>query len=443
VEKMRFISTNLMCFFLLILLLGNSIISSTAENSIIITKSSQNEFVTLSINNEQELDLLHGEVLFYITAQRDLDSSFNVTWSIPPNYADQAPIIIDIRDDTTSKILCYRIYNDTNPPNKILIFNIAPIEKDETVSVHFDYVTLVKNNKYLNLPGYVKIPSENELPEDTKLWLASTRAIQSDNLIIKLKARQIRGFTKNLIRLSRKIVRYTALHRGSLIHTIANLLYFRIFHDEGFAKFSDAVSALFLGGSCTGKANLGTALFRANNVPAKNLIVTPMAGESRWYDTHYISEYYCPDYGWIYAETSMFKTPFEPKNNIILRLNYPEDENIAGSGHDYYGGCEPWYWLDNTDILVWWNCDEASGTQGWIEKEVITNEYLADLSFNYTRDVYELHTRYFGMNLSGEQMIHYNNAVCAQHNAIDCLHQSNVDGYLENITIAYDEYNQI
>lgn len=390
---------------------------------------------------ESELDLLHGEALFYISAIDNVNYPFNVTLAVPPNYENQAPILIDISKDTTAQIISYCIVNDTNPPNKILNFTIAPMKKDENAFINFDYWVLVKNNEYTDLPNYVNIPKEYELPEGAKKWLVSTNAIQSNNTLIKLKARQLRGFSNNLIELGKKIVRFTYFHRYvGILWLITNLL---TSFSPGWAKFSDAVSALFIGGACTGRANLGAALFRANGVPAKDLIVTLMVGKNIWYDAHYNIEYYCPDYGWVPAETTLGITPYEPKNNIILRVNYPEDENLAGSGLDYYGGCEPWFWINNKDVLVRWHLGNESGTRGWIEKEFMANQYIANLAFNLTQEVYELHTKYVGMDLSGENKQHFNNAILAQKNAIKYFNQSDVIGYFYSIRLAYDEYVHI
>jgi len=396
-----------------------------------------------------ELDLLHGEVLIYVKADNDITSFFNVTWAVPPNYENQAPVLIDVRNDTSADVLGWDVINDTNPPNKVLKFLISPLRKGEQVSIHFDYFVLVKNKRYEDLPDHVKIPTEDELPDDTKIWLASTKAIQSDNALIKLKAFALRYKSDDLTQLAENIVKYTSSPKivrvmfwqlALIFGYLTNLF----FHGESWqwAKYSDAVSSLFFGGSCTGRANLGTALFRANGVPAKDLIVTPVStGKNFWFQAHYMCEYYCPDYGWVPAETTLGITPYEPKNYIILRVNYPKDENLAGNGNDYYGGCEPWFWIDNANARVWWL--PKSGTRGWLEKGITTNPDKADLAFNLTQNVYELHVRCMGMNLSGEDLLHFDSAISAQKNAIECFKQSDITGYLNNMTIAYNEYREI
>jgi len=423
---MRTITEKYLTLAIILIFLGTLVIPSTNGDH-------QRSYLIPNTNNtEQELDLLHGEVLFYIEPLDNLNEPFNITLAIPPNYENQAPILIDIRDDTTADIISYKIVNDTNQPNKIIKLEIGPINTEEKPSLHFDFWVLVKNEDYSDLPSYVKIPKKSELPEETKTWLVSTKAIQSDNILIKCKAHQLRRFTfGNLNRLADKIVFFTKIH--------AYRPFMSLFHLCGH----DALSCFLLTGQCTGLANLGTALFRANGVPAKDLIVMPCFLD-KWIYMHWISEYYCPEYGWILAETSWNINPHQPKNNIILRVNYPEDENEAGNKFSRgYGGLEPWYWMPKTVYPLMDYKNKSSGTRACIEKELITDNRIANLAFNLTWDVYELHTKYFGINLIGDNKIHFDNAISAQQNAIECFNQLNVVGYYDNMTTAYNEYLEI
>jgi hypothetical protein len=278
------------------------------------------------------------------------------------------------------------------------------------------------------------MPKKSELPDETKTWLVSTKAIQSDHILIKHKARQLKRWSfGNVIKLADNIVRFTVFHKP--IWSFINVFILKI-----GTGAQDALNALYFGSVCTGAANLGTALFRANGVPAKDLIVMPTVNS--WLQMHFISEYYCPGYGWVLAETSFIITPHQSKNNIILRVNYPEDENIAGEQHY---GVEQWDWID-PKIPVWVSTVpwfEESGSRAWIETELVTDEQSANLAFNVTQEVYELHTRYLGVNLIGDSLTHFDNAINAQKNAIECFKQSDINGYLDNITIAYNEYQEI
>ena len=143
---------------------------------------------TKTLSCEQELDLLYGEIGFFIIIPSEQDDSFNVTYSLPPNYKSQAPIIFEIREDTTADIINYEILNDTDPLNIVIKFNIAPSEYEDPPFVHFDFWVLVENDEFDDLPSDVEIPAERDLSDCNDIWLESTKAVQSDSLLIKLKA---------------------------------------------------------------------------------------------------------------------------------------------------------------------------------------------------------------------------------------------------------------
>ena len=237
----------------------------------------ENGIINLLYNshfNDQELDLLYGEIAFYIMTPPDLNVPFNISFSLPPNYLNQAPIIFEIRNDTTAEILSHQIVKETNSPNIAVKFIIAPDRNDEYPFVHFDFWVLVKNNEFNDLPNYIEIPTENDLPDETKIWLNSTEAVQSDSRLIDLKAKCLKGNNQNLISLADKTVKYTSSFRfRHILWRLVNLI--PINSNSGWAKCLDALSSLLFGGTCTGRANLGTALMRANGVPARVLHVMP------------------------------------------------------------------------------------------------------------------------------------------------------------------------
>ena len=339
-----------------------------------INSSSTNIRPTNSID-EKELFLVYGEAALKITAQKNLNS-FNLTYSVPPLYEDQVPILVEIKNDTTANITNYTIVNDTKTPNKMIELEIGSMKLLETKFIRLGFWVLIKNKKFDDLPETVQIPDIEQLPEETKKWLNSTEAVQSDNILIKLKAQKLRGESDNLIDISEKITNYTSTKKGrAVILWLLNILSLRN-KFSGWFKYLDALSSLFLGGSCTGRANLGTALYRANNVPSRVLHVMPTwINSSLWMDMHYISEYYCPDYGWIMSETTTGITPLEPKENMVLRICYPEDEDIAGNRNDYYGGCEQWFWYNRERAIISWD-NINSGNKAWMLQKITTNQKL-------------------------------------------------------------------
>lgn len=374
---------------------------------------------TKTINVGIGVYLLCLELEYPLQVFEDVDS-FNFTCAVPCNYEEQVPIFFEVCNDTTANITGYGLVSQ-DPPNNVINFTIAPMEKYEKVILHLKYWVLVKNKHYDDLPEYVEMPKLDDIPEETKIWLESTNAIQSNNSEVIETANQIRNNNSNLIEVAENISEYM-----------------REVPVQGGVP-QDALSALHYGGVCTGHANLGTALFRANNIPAKDLIVIPTGGG--WLQWHFISEYYCPDYGWVWVETSLGQTPFEPKNDVVIRVNYPEDENEAGVNH---GGVEQIYWLSTDNVfVVYGGTDEMSYTGAWSESESFVNSECANNAFLITQSVHSLYINYTGKNLSDENKTHFENAISAQKTAIEFLSANDLNSYIEKMCVALDEYNAI
>ena len=302
------------CIVFLFILLAISPIVSSEENLSTENKTPQ------SLYDEKELDLLRGEYYLFVNASEDVDE-FNIRYAFPPDYKYQVPILMEIINDTTADIVHYSIENDKNVPNKVVNFTIGSMEKDEGVFLHFYYWVLVKNYEYEDLPNKVKIPKKNELPEETKIWLTSTEVVQAHSILIRLKARQLRGISNNLLRFAEKIAKFTRLHRYGL---------FLLQLYTGTFGSQDALTTLFRNGECPGRSHLGCALFRSQNVPARVILANP--SNKLWYQIHCMTEYYLPDYDdWVLTEVHKGIMPFEPKHQIILRICYPEDEDNTGS----------------------------------------------------------------------------------------------------------------
>jgi transglutaminase-like putative cysteine protease len=459
---MRFILFKTLAIIIIVLITASNIFPYSINNSVAKEIENNNyNSIFLKSDINQELNLLYGKTILYLYALEDVDK-FNVIFSVPPNYENQVPILFNIRDETTANILSYRIYNDTNQPNKVINFTVGSLNKKQTFIISFEYWVLIENNDYKDLPDYVEMPSDDKLPDNVKIWLQSTEAIQSDHPLIKLKANQLLKKSNNNLRtFADNIVNYTR-RKYNLIREItsigkATILYHlfpwkfpgiqKILLQIGNIKiicvggaYKDALSVMILGGGgCDGTANLGTALFRAAGIPAKQLILTPLSGRGEneycWY--HCICEYYCPDYGWVWAETTVADTPRQPKDAVVLRVNYPEDENNAGKrlqdnfGHVYS------FWVINNNIIP------DSRTWGWNEKNLTADKNLADDTFNLTQNVWELFTQYIGRLVNSEDINKFNSAVTFQTNAIECFKQSDVIGYFNNMTDAYNEYKEI
>ncbi len=384
---------------------------------------------------EKELDLLRGEHYLFVNATEDV-SSFHIRYSFPPDYNYQVPIMLEIVDDSTAEILHYEIESDTYEPNKVVDFTLGPLEKGSLVSLHFYYWVLVENNDYGDLPRYVKIPKRCELPEETKPWLSSTDVVQSTNILIKLKANELKGHTTNLLVLAQRIVHYTKWHR---------LPFYCLQLALGTLKGQDALTTLFRNGDCPGRSHLSSAFFRTNGVPARVIMATPHY--SFWFQMHFMTEFYCPGYGWILSEVHNAVVPYEAKNQIIMRICSPQDED--NTSHDYFfpkmKGVEQWLWIDNDHVIPYYkDLKEGSKVNMFPEQSLLTDPVTAQFAFSLTEMILMFYEQYLGSNLSGENLQHFQNAVTYQKQAILALKQSQEpDGYLSFMNLAYTEYEEI
>ena len=386
-------------------------------------------------DTQQELDLLRGEHFLFVNATEDVDS-FHLRYAFPPDYQYQVPILLEIINDSTADILHYEIENDTYEPNKVVDFLLGPMGKGDCVSIHFYCWVLVKNTDYSDLPEYVKIPYYSELPLETTPWLISTDVVQAKNINIKIKAHELRGFTSNLLVLAQRIAFYVKWHRFPFYYLQLAL---------GTLRGQDALTTLLRNGDCPGRSHLSCAFFRANGVPARVAMATK--NSQFWYQMHFMSEYYCPQYGWILSEVHNAITPYEPKNQIIMRICSGEDEN--NTGHDFFfvkmTGIERWFWIENDAVFPYYkDFTEGSKLNMFREKELSTNATLGNTAFHLTQVVFLRYQQYLGKNLTDENLQHYQNAYTYQRQAILSLKQSEEpSGYISFMYLALTEYEDI
>jgi hypothetical protein len=385
--------------------------------------------------DNQELDLLRVEHYLYVNASADV-GTFHIRFSFPPDYQYQVPLMLEIyNDSTTSFIIHYEIENDTNEPNKIINFTIGAMEKDESVLLHFSCWVLVKNHDFSDLPPYVKIPKKYQLPEDTKIWLASTKEVQLHGLLIRHKARQLHGLSDNLIRYAGRIAPFIKYHRFGLFILELNL---------GLLLSQDARTTLLINGENVGRSHLACAFFRIYDIPARVLLVNNDQGF--WTQMHYMVEYYCPGYGWVLVETTAGKTPYATKRQVVNRVCYPEDEQDTKNDYIFplMKGEERWLWIDNTNVFPYYvDCKSGSKSQMFSEAVVSIDSLTADYAFVLTQIVFRLYQKYLGENLTDENLHHFHNASLYQKDAITAMKADNPDGYISFLNRAYEEYKEI
>jgi hypothetical protein len=216
----------------------------------------------------------------------------------------------------------------------------------------------------------------------------------------------------------------------------------------GSYRSQDAFTTLLINGGCPGRSHLGCALFRANNVPARVILTSPSYGY--WYNMHYMAEYYSGQkFGWILTEVHNAKTPHEPKKQIILRICYPEDENNTQTDFIYpkMTGVERWIWIDNEYVKPYYkDCKEGSKTRMFRENEVFAVEMSGEEAYDLTGDLFHKYEYYLNMDLTGQNLEHFQMAVDYQMDAIGELRKPDTDdafGYLYYMYKARDEYAKI
>ena len=158
---------------------------------------------------------------------------------------------------------------------------------------------------------------------------------------------------------------------------------------------------------------------------------------------------YVPEYGWVYSEIPQGHFTYEPKKRLNLRISFPWEENDT----DHYGqseriiGMHRWFWISDDNIdYIYYNSknNDNSMMQSRIENEVCTDSVKANETFIKTREVYYLFEYYQQIELVGDNLIYYQNAVSFQKEAIFELSESdNLDDYLGYLEKSKEEYNKI
>ncbi len=386
------------------------------------------------IGTDKELYLLRGEHYLYLNAS-DNANEFHLRFAFPPDYLYQVPTLLEIYNDTTADIRHYQIEDDTNEPNKVINFIIGPMHKDESVLLHFSCWVLVKNHEFEDLPNYVKFPKKRDLPEETKTWLTSTKVVQVHSILIKRKARQLHGFSNNLIRFAERVAPFIKQHR---------FLMFAIQLNMGIFFSQDALTTLLINGENVGRSHLACAFFRGYNVPARVLLVHNDQGF--WTQMHYMVEYYCPGYGWVLIDSTRGETPYATKRQIINRICFPEDEENTKADYiiPFMKGEERWLWIENENIYPYYvDCKTGSKSQMFYEGEIETDSFTSDYAFLLTQLVFHQYEQYLGVNLTGENLGHFQNATIFHNNAISAFQHSNIQVYIDNMNLAYGEYLSI
>ena len=384
----------------------------------------------------KDLYLLRVEHYLELEATENTDT-FHVQYAFPPMYKYQVPIVLTFFNDSTTKLMEYRIQDDTYAPNRIVNFTISSMQADEHALIHFTIWMLIEAHDFSDLPDDVDIPSSpNENPEDTIHWLSSSEMVQSKRVRIRVRANQLEGNNDDVVSYAQNVSYFIKNHRyGFFLFQLFTRMFFK----------QDAMATLRFNGENVGRSHLACALLRSQNIPARVILVNNDQGF--WTQMHYMVEYYVPDYGWVLLDSTKGETPYSTQRQIINRICSIEDED--DTKHDYIyrfmRGEERWIWIDTETVQPYYiDCDEGSKSQMFTETIVSAQPFAADYSFFRTQNVYSQYEKFLGSDLSStdqqhvEQAIHFQTQAC-----LKLVDTGDLNEYIFYIEKAYDEYKAI
>jgi len=425
----KIIKISIISLIITLSVFSSSVLSERDNNTNDIFKYSN-----ISID-DKNIYLQRVEHYLYLKAEENTQN-FIVNYSYPPDYNYQIPIFLEIFEDSTADIVDYEIIEDINEPNLLAKFLIGSIQKDEIVLIHFTCWVILFNNDFSDLPNYVKIPNRNEIPDDYTKWITATEVVQKNRFLIKYYANKLKGNGDNLISFASNISSFIKNHRYFLFVIQLNL---KVFFSQ------DAITTLIINGENVGRSHLACAILRSNNIPSRVLLVNNDQGF--WTQMHYMIEYYCPNYGWVLIDSTSGKTPYDSNRQIINRICFPSDEEDTKKDYiiPFMKGEERWLWINNENIILYYiDCDEGSKSQMLIEKNITTNSFTADYAFFISECVFNQYQKFLGENLTSQNLLHFNNAINDQINAItEFKENENIMEYIYFMDKAYDEYKQI
>ncbi len=413
------------CIMILSLSISPSLLGGTPSFDILKTDTDTKDLYLLRV--EHYLELLATETI----------DTFTVTYAFPPDYGYQVPILLEIHNDSTAKIINYKIEIDTLKPNRVVNFTISPMEKDSHQLIHFSVWVLVEAFDFNDVPDDTLLPvSKYDLPEETRTWLSRSEMVQKNRILIKRQAAVLERTNDNMLSYAQSVSKFIKNHRyGVFLLQLWTHTFFK----------QDSMTTLFINGENIGRSHLACALFRTQFVPARVILANNDQGF--WTQMHYMVEYYINDYGWVLLDTTKGLTPYPTQRQVINRICSIDDEEDTKRDYIYkfMSGEERWIWISNNNIEpFYYDCDQGSKSQMFTEMTVSLKPFALDYAFFRTQNMFHQYEQFLGMDLSSFHQQHVDNALHYQKDAITSLMETeDINGYIYFIEKAYDEYKSI
>lgn len=235
-----------------------------------------------------------------------------VSLPIPGLYREQFPLTFKLAVQPAGALLDYHFTKRADGRNWLCKVNVKPPNNGEAI-ITWKSLLLISGRKKKDLPKVQLSELAAQLPAEAKPWLRSTACVQSADAGIKSKAEELGKNITDLESYAKSVIKFTSENTGKPGVEFNSL---------------DAKKALACGGSCTSKANLAAALFRAHGIPARTVSHLPT-----WFDgpmfEHWLTEYWHPGAGWVWVEPTLERFQPAPNELPILAVSSPEDEDKA------------------------------------------------------------------------------------------------------------------
>ncbi len=362
---------------------------------------------------EQDTTWITFITMVYSVTPKEDTSEINFLAYIPIITDDSIPVYIKLSDEVkyNSHVSGFTFKTIKGDGNLIRV-TLKDLKKDIKYYLAFETYTLKKVGRYEDLPKFVFLSSYSGLSEELKYYTQPSLTVQSSAAPIRAKAYEILygTWTGNVREVLEKIITFTGktiVYEGGGDQTALATL------NRGYAV-------------CTGKANLAVALARALGIPARILAVLA---------SHFIGEFWIPDYGWVRGESTQGRFP-DPKHIWTVDwIGDIEDENLFGPS----GGVIAHLGIEGNSSATWYpEYDDINLPEHWIQQyaTVDGDSVLNKLLFARGSDLWRLFCKVQNLKLDKNQSSLF---YAYQRNYFQSLVNNNIQNALAWASLAIGE----
>ncbi|MFC1501948.1 transglutaminase domain-containing protein [bacterium] len=381
------------------------------------TESTPIHFNTLVMTGEERKQALsNGLTLGYFKGAYSIEAGSNVStvtlsMHVPVIHRETTPIYFQLLETIPQgKIVAYHTRH-LEGDNWVAEVTCEDMKTGDSIFIPWECWTLKRNQDFSDMPAFVDTTALSLLDDSLNCYLQASTYIQSDHPEIIAKAEEIADGRNNIVEFVNDVIAFTG---DSLPY-------------EPYGA-QDALTTLQRGYAvCTGKANLAVALLRVLGVPARVLMVA---------FTHYIIEFYLPEYGWVRAESTVGYLPCRVEDHTVMLACHLEEENNSG-----YSGVMCYWGTDNTS--TWFNLYYEHAERDECAYQITAEDSIALQATALGRNVWRKYNLYLNQELSAIQKNLFDEAVFHQEEAVSCFSSGDREGFFAQMDSARAKYNGI